>query len=95
MHKADFDTYLNSKFQIHYLPDKALDVTLVTVSESKSDQRLEQFSLVFRGSQQENLQQGVYWFKHPQLGGLELFITFIGQNQAGRHYEAVFTRFTV
>ena len=92
IHKEDFDTYLNSEFGVHYSLDKVLNVTLIEISENKSDDKLEQFSLVFQGPQQQSLHQDTYCFEHPQLGCLDLFIALIGQDQAGLYYEAVFNR---
>lgn len=51
----------------------------------------ERFSLFFRGSSGEPLEQGTYTFEHRRLGRIPIFIARIGSLDTGYcYYEAVF-----
>jgi len=53
----------------------------------------ERFSLRFQGPAQPLLPQDTYWFEHPHLGRLQMFIVPAGLPSAnGGGYEAVFDR---
>lgn len=48
------------------------------------------FSLVFRGTTELPLEQGICSVDHPTLGSLSIFIVPIGPDAHGLRYEAVF-----
>jgi len=48
------------------------------------------FSLLFKGSAQEPVSQGMFWFSHRSLDELPIFIVPIRGDAETRTYEAVF-----
>jgi hypothetical protein len=55
------------------------------------DARNERFSLLFRGSAGQALEQDTYWFEHSRLGRLAIFIVPTGPADSPEpYYEAVF-----
>lgn len=90
--KDQFQSAVNSAFE---LSDEVAGVslTLLRVQEGRSTDRIEQFSLIFRGPAQPLLKQGTRHFVHPSLGELDLFLVPIGATPEGADYEAAFTRF--
>ncbi|MDQ6631800.1 MAG: hypothetical protein M3Y82_08580 [Verrucomicrobiota bacterium] len=55
----------------------------------------ETFSLMFRGSKDQPLQQSSYQFEHPKIGRFVMFIVPVGDAAAltgSRYYQAVFNR---
>jgi hypothetical protein len=53
--------------------------------------RREPFSLVFVAPQELNLPADIYDLRHPQIGGMKVMMTKIGQAEAGKsRYEVVF-----
>jgi hypothetical protein len=97
---ATFSTQLDTSFRIHLSPIIAMDVELVEVTEKgavdgqqpPAAAGQERFSIVFRGSRDKRLQQGMYQMQHDQLGAFNLFLVPVGQAQDGVYYEAVFNR---
>jgi hypothetical protein len=51
----------------------------------------EAFSLLFRGPAGAGLAQGMYLFRHPELGPIDIFVVPLGPDAEGHRYEAVFT----
>jgi hypothetical protein len=49
------------------------------------------FRLLFRGPPDPILEQAIYRITHDRVGALEIFIVPIGRDDAGAHYEAIFT----
>lgn len=53
----------------------------------------EKFSLIFRGTPEKPLLQGIHEFKHPELGAFEIFITpIMSAHRDQRSYQAVINR---
>ena len=52
----------------------------------------ESFSLVFRGSEDAALEDGIYRVTHPALGTFPLFISAFGLGRKGQAYQAVVDR---
>ena len=88
----DFLKQLNSMFTIRISETENLESELVEVSELKRSARQEQFSTVFRTSNDLFLGQGMQTLEHPVLGQLELFLVPVNQDAAGTYYEAYFNR---
>lgn len=62
-------------------------------SPDAEDANNERFSLLFRGSPRQPLEQDTYYFEHPHLGRRAIFIVPVGPpDAAGCFYEAVFNR---
>jgi hypothetical protein len=53
--------------------------------------RRKPFALTFRGPLDRPIDQGTYALAHAELGGFEIFIVPIAEDDDGRLYEAVFT----
>jgi hypothetical protein len=49
------------------------------------------FSLVFRGPVEPLLPQRIYRLVHDELAAMDVFIVPIGRDEAGAHYEAIFS----
>lgn len=65
---------------------------LPVVSEAE-DARNEKFRLMFLGPVRQPLEQDTYWFEHPRLGRLAIFIVPVGSlDTTVCHYEAIFDR---
>jgi len=89
---ADFAKQLNSKFLIRIDDSQTVESELAEVSEHWISPGQEQFSLVFRTSNEFFLGQGLRLFEHEVMGQFELFLVPIGRDGAGTSYEAVFNR---
>jgi L-ascorbate metabolism protein UlaG (beta-lactamase superfamily) len=87
-----FTATLNAKFQVQSNDGKKLDLTLTSVSANEVSSHNEQFSIVFRGSLDTFLPQGIYQIMHERMGSFDLFLVPIGRNESGYEYEAVFNR---
>lgn len=88
----DFAPHLHASFRV-VLPE-GYELKLACVTDS-SNQRMEQFSLVFTCPALPWLQQGTYTLihaEHPQRPEITLFLVPIGPNEDGMRYEAVFSR---
>ena len=92
MKLEDFSPHLNSKFLIKLEPEGTVEVELVEAQDLGSTPRQEQFSVVFRGPQDQQLQQAIYRFEHQEMGTFEIFIVPIKRSQDGFLYEAIFNR---
>jgi hypothetical protein len=66
-------------------------LTLVEIRDHGSGERIEQFSLRFRGELASTLVQGGYSFRHPQSGYFDLWLEPAGQDEHGRYLEARFS----
>lgn len=93
-----FARQVNTSFRVR-TELQPVKLTLVEASAFSSatpyseDACNEKFSLLFRGSTQEPLEQDSYLFDHPRLGRHVIFIVPIGsQDTTYCHYEAIFNR---
>ncbi len=91
--KDRFTQHLKSTFRIsNESSPTAIDVQLIEVSEGRSTERLEQFSLLFTGPTQPLLKQSMYRMEHAAMGSFDLFVVPISSDESGTVYEAVFSR---
>lgn len=67
-----------------------MTVDLVEVSELRETPRQRMYSLVFRGSLEQPLQQGSFSISHEKMDAGELFLVPIAREADGFRYEAVF-----
>ena len=88
MSKAKFEALLNSNFYVYESVRGASTLTLEAITERKSQRKLEQFSLKFRGSGVEPLATGTYQMEHPNSGRFLLHIERVGQDALGIYYRA-------
>jgi hypothetical protein len=100
LHTATFRAQMNSIFRIHPPCMPVVEAELVEVTERDlagdrrpgAAARQERFAIIFRGPQEQPIQQGMYQIQHDQLGAFELFLVPVGQDKDGVYYEAVFNR---
>jgi hypothetical protein len=85
----DFAPHLHTRFGV--APLENYDLELTEIADHSND-RLEQFSLIFTGVASRWLQQGSYKLTHSELGECELFLVPIGPDDSGMRYQAVFSR---
>jgi hypothetical protein len=85
----DFAPHVYTRFHLAAMEDYELELAEVT---DHSNERLEQFSLIFTGISSPWLPQGAYKLAHPQMGDCELFLVPIGPDTSGMRYQAVFSR---
>jgi len=65
---------------------------LVEVNEGVNTDRVESFSLLFRGPISPFFPQAIYRLHHEKLGTMDLFLVPMGPDRDGMRYEAVFNR---
>lgn len=88
-----FEPHVGSIFKAQ----TAGDVVPLQLSEVKcglSNPRVLQFSLFFKGPLQPFLQQQTVHLDHDVLGGMDLFIVPVGQEETHYVYQMVFSRLT-
>lgn len=94
-----FAPYVGDTFRVFYDNTSSVELTLGSAGEignesakewSKSSGR-PPFTLVFVGSPQFFLHQGIYRFEHDELEPFEIFLVALGPDQQGMQYEAIFT----
>jgi hypothetical protein len=90
--KSSFDSYLNSKYEIHTESVGVVEVELIEISDH-SREGMENFSLIFKGPLEKPFEQRIHKIKHPEMGELDLFLVPItyGKRDA-MYYQAVFSR---
>lgn len=93
--KSQFADSLHSTFQVLLEEGQAYDLELVELREFNFNARIEQFSLLFQGSLEFLLPQGIYSLAHPAMGTFELFLVPLGPDTSQKFYvyESVFNRF--
>ena len=92
--QAQFAKCLKQTFRIQ-LDASQLDVELIEVSNigsgDREEDKLQPFSLVFRGPEDPTLPQQIYKMEHMTMGTLGIFLVPIGPDAHGMCYEAVFS----
>jgi hypothetical protein len=89
---AEFLENLESKFRLHLDDSEQVELELFEVSERKTAQRQEIFSIEFRCPSSVVLPQRTYRLDHDKLGQFDLFLVPIRKDDQGVYYEAVFNR---
>jgi uncharacterized protein DUF6916 len=89
--KTSFAENLNTRFRATG-NDTAFDLELIEIIDGRSTQRQEQFSLVFRATQDAPVQQGTYHMEHDHLEAGDLFLVPFSRDDRGVCYQAVFNR---
>lgn len=90
--KAQFVEALHTNFHLEIDSTHKLDLELIEVTEKRSTQSQEQFSLLFQGPLSIQLGQNTWPLAHEQLGQLDLFLVPVVRDQQGIYYEAFFNR---
>jgi len=87
---ASFAENLNTAFALQHPQWGSVSVDLVEVSELRETPHQRMYSLVFRGSLEQPLQQGSFSISHEKLDAGELFLVPVAREADGFRYEAVF-----
>ena len=82
--------YVGTQFEVLDDPSSVFCLTLTNVVEHMKTERVEAFSLFFRGPSEPHMLQGIHNLKHHHLGELSIFLVPVGRDQAGFQYESVF-----
>lgn len=97
--QESFAQHLNTQFRVHYQTETGdtatVDLKLVEAKYTRHhapEQGLENFALLFHGSNAVPLTQSTYAFEHEQLGRMDLFIVPVGADADNRYYECIFNR---
>ncbi len=88
----NFAKNLNTEFQVDR-DGEHIQLVLIEISNLKTTERQEEFSLVFRGPLDHPLSQAIHQFRHSSMGDFPVFIVPIGMREEGYQYQAVFNRF--
>lgn len=89
--KSVFDALQGEDFQIRVGASKRATLRLMAVRDRASRQSIEQFSLVFRGSDEDAIDGGLYRMEHVQSGRFQLRLDPSGRDAQGRLYRADFS----
>jgi hypothetical protein len=95
--EQEFSRHLNTKFRVKVEAPRPIELELEEIKsyqrlQSEND-KLERFSLYFRGPGDLLLPQHLYPLEHDSLGSVELFLVPIGNDERGLRYEAVFNQY--
>ena len=91
--KDVFSQNLNSDFKFcEKTSPTTIDAKLVEVTEGRSSEQQEQFSLLFVGPEKPVLSQQIFGVEHSEMGSFDLFLVPVGVDDRGMLYEAVFNR---
>ena len=85
----DFAAHLHTTFKIETPLELELEMAEVV---DRSNQQVEQFSVIFSGPVSPWLQQGTYSLQHTKMGEVSLFLVPLGPRDGRMLYEAVFSR---
>ena len=80
----------NTNFVVEHNQWGNVTLELVSVSDLRETPRQRMFSLIFRGPQDQPLEQGLYSIIHEKMGNESLFLVPIAREADGFRYEAVF-----
>lgn len=87
-----FAAQLQTRFMTRLHDSTAVELELSEVEERETSPKIELFFLRFRGPQAPRLPQRIYRLDHEKLGAFGIFLTAIGEDETGIHYESVFHR---
>ncbi|HEX8597872.1 MAG TPA: hypothetical protein VF952_05075 [Chloroflexia bacterium] len=94
-----FAPHVGDTFRVFYDETSAVELTLGSATELGNESAKEwsktsgraPFTLVFLGSPEFLLGQGMYRFEHAELEPFEIFLVPLGPDPQGMQYEAIFT----
>ncbi len=100
MHVSTFSPHLNSSFHVVHEEFQPITLQLIEAYEEIGNRKTttkgikpEAFSLIFRGPNDQPLEQDIYRLKHKRLGTHELFLVPVEQQTNHEiFYQAVFCR---
>jgi hypothetical protein len=89
-----FAGHLGEDFRIHATEERVVDVRLgeaTALGEPFIPGGRAPFSIIFRGTTEGIVPQGIYKLDHDALGSFELFLVPLEPDANGARYEAVFS----
>lgn len=88
---SSFSPHLHTYFRVEAVQSLAIQLELIEVRERTSSPGQVQFTILFCGSTEWELPQGLYDLAHDRMGLLEnLFLVPVAKTANGYLYEAVF-----
>ena len=96
--KSDFAQHLGRRFSIYKSELNKIDVQLVEVSNTRyntSNHDEESFTLLFKGQQDQTLEQDTYRVENDTMGTFPLFIVPVYSDDIDLRYEVIFNRLAV
>ncbi len=94
--KADFEAQVGTEFNLLSQTHGHRHVTLIGVrgSSAQKEDRTESYSLVFKGTDWEDVNQDVYYVSHPALGYFHVLMAPVRESRKGSQlcYEAIVNR---
>jgi hypothetical protein len=90
MHEKDFAKCFNDAFHVMGEHRGAFSLRLIRISMEKSPPEEHVFSLLFHGSADKLLTQGIHHLKHHELGEVDVFLVPVSHDQQAGYYHAVF-----
>ncbi len=92
LQRSDFEQLVGQEFFLategKELPMRLLEASQLGQTSGNPDRT--PFALLFRGPNEQPLNQGMFEFRHPRIGRLSLFLVPIGPDPEGLRYEVVF-----
>jgi hypothetical protein len=85
-----FTPFLGKQFDLSLEEGGELVVPLELTTALRIGPSTRPFSLMFSGSIEIPLNQGVYWISNEDLGSLPIFIVPVREDAERRYYEAIF-----
>ena len=92
--KTQFESLQGQALEVHAAGRARATLDLVAVSDHACCQRIEQFSLLLRGSPEDLLSSDIYGFALPDSGRFQLRLEPSGEDARGALYRADITRFS-
>ena len=88
-----FAPHVGTDFTATVTDAQSIPLRLTEVQPGQSNERVLQFSLLFRGPLTPSLPQNTYHLAHGHLGEMDLFLVPVAREADGMMYQAVFSRF--
>jgi hypothetical protein len=89
LRSKDFAAHIHTVFRVE--TPVALELELTEVNDRSND-KVEQFSVIFQGPATPWLRQGMHVLQHPQMQQVDLFLVPLGPRDGRMVYEAAFAR---
>ena len=91
--QEQFREQLDTTFLVPVGPEQSLELKLLECNDLGSNEKQEQFSLIFAGPPTPMIQQQTCPLRHETMGDLSLFIVPVRRDEEHIYYEAIFNYF--
>lgn len=91
MTKAVFDENINTKFCVNAENGESVELELVKVVEKKTAV-VETISLIFKGTDENILNDNTYTFEHDEMGLFKLFISPYMHKEDSIYYDVIISK---